>query len=133
MASDTPAAVATFPGWGGGPWSLLHSFSVTAPPVEQGRHIVITPSNSKYFDARSIMLGPNTTKGSGFQVSVKHLDEHVDATKVEAYCASKNESFARYQNSRRVWSGHLTFELGPHAPIVNEAFRATLAEDVMIH
>jgi hypothetical protein len=91
------------------------------------------PSNSKYFDARSIMLGPNTTKGSGFQVSVKHLDEHVDATKVEAYCASKNESFARYQNSRRVWSGYLTFELGPHAPIVNEAFRATLAEDVMIH
>ena len=67
-------------------------------------------------------------------MSVKHLDEHVDATKAEAYCASKNESFARYQNSRRVWSGHLTFvELGRHAPIVNEAFRATLAEDVMIH
>jgi hypothetical protein len=51
----------------------------------------------------------NRTKGAASRMPLKRLDEHVDATKVGAYCASKNGSFARYQNSRRVWSGHLTF------------------------
>ena len=84
---------------------------------------------------RIMSLGPNTTKGSGFQVSVKHLDEHVDATKVGAYCASKNGSFALLPKTLD-GSGAATLpslELGRHAPIVNAACRATLAEDVMIH
>ena len=65
---------------------------------------------------------------------LKRLDEHVDATKVGAYCASKNESFARYQNSRRVWSGHLTFaRAGASCADRQSSLQGYLAEDVMIH
>lgn len=63
---------------------------------------------------------------------LKRLDEHVDATKVGAYCASKNGSFARHRNSRRgSGAGDLpSLELGRHAPIVKAACRATLAEHI---
>jgi hypothetical protein len=41
----------------------------------------------------------NRTKGAASRMPLKRLDEHVDATKVGAYCASKNGSFARHRRT----------------------------------
>jgi hypothetical protein len=41
-----------------------------------------------------VSLGPNTTNGSGFRVLSSTLHEHVDATKVGAYCAVTEVSYS---------------------------------------
>ena len=81
------------------------------------------------------IMEPRYDQGKRLPVPVKHLDEHVDATKVGAYCASKNGSFARYRNSRRGLERppYLRSSWGVMRRSSKQPLRGYLAEDVMIH
>ena len=80
---------------------------------------------------RILSLGPNTE--AAVRMPVEPLYEHVDATKVGAYCAFWTEvSYCTENSRRRSGAAALPSLKLAHAPIVNAAC-GLLADDVMVH
>jgi hypothetical protein len=80
---------------------------------------------------RILSLGPNPKRLS--RCLSRPLYEHVDATKVGAYCAFWNGSFVLYRKfSTEVWSGRLTFAQAGSCADRQRSLQG-YAEDVMVH
>lgn len=108
------------------------------PPAELADHWWARwhmPSNSKYFDARSIMaLDRIRLREAASRCLSSTLTNTLTRRRWGPTVLPRTKVSHATRTLDRSGAATLpSLELGRHAPIVNEAFRATLAEDVMIH